>query len=142
MRFYKVKRVTFVCIGNSGRSIMAEALFNSMAPEGWIASSGGTKPASSISSGAVEVLGEIGVEVTKKHPTVLDSMETRDIEVGITMGCGVESEGCPVVLTPHKEDWGIADPKGMPLEQFRIIRDTIKEKVEAMVKRIEAGEFD
>lgn len=136
-----MKRVTFVCIGNSGRSIMAEALFNSMAPEGWIASSDGTKPASSISRGTIEVLGEIGVEVIKKHPTVIDSIQTRSMEVGITMGCGVESQGCPVVLTPYKEDWGIADPKGLPLEQFRIIRDTIKEKVAGLVERIEAGEF-
>ncbi|NOZ77208.1 MAG: arsenate reductase ArsC [Euryarchaeota archaeon] len=138
----KMRRVVFVCIGNSGRSIMAEAIFNSMAPRGWKAESGGTRPARSISREAVEVLEEIGVKVEKRHPTFIDPITTRQIDVGITMGCGVESEGCPVVLTGYREDWSLPDPKGFSKEQFRLVRDQIREKVEDLVRRIEAGEFD
>jgi arsenate reductase len=136
-----MKRVIFVCIGNSGRSIMAEAIFNSMAPEGWVAESGGTRPASSISREAVEALGEIGVQVKKKHPTFIDPVSTRRIDIGITMGCGVESEGCPVVLTKHKEDWALPDPKGFSIEKFRLVREEIKVKVEKLVGEIEKGKF-
>jgi len=70
-----MKNVLFVCVGNSARSIVAEALFNAMAPEGWEALSGGTKPASRIS-------GKSDQELAK------------NAEIGITMGCEVEDE-CP-----------------------------------------------
>jgi protein-tyrosine-phosphatase len=138
----RLKRVIFVCIGNSGRSIMAEAIFNSMAPEGWVAESGGTRPAREISKEALQVLGEMGVEVKKEHPTFVDPVYTRQIDIGITMGCGVESQGCPVVLTKHKEDWSLPDPKGFSIEKFRLVRDEIKERVEGLIEEIRAGKFE
>lgn len=133
-----MKKVLFVCVGNAARSIMAEALFNAAAPEGWKAQSGGTKPASRISEDAVSVLREIGVEVEKEKPTPLDNGLAKSAEVGITMGCGVEDE-CSVLFTKVKEDWGTEDPRGAPIEKYREIRDEIKGKVEELVKRIEEG---
>ncbi len=133
-----MKRVLFVCVGNSARSIMAEALFNAAAPEGWEASSGGTKPASRISKDAIAVLGEFGVKVGKKRPSLLDQKLAKSADIGITMGCGVEDE-CPVLFTPVNEDWGLDDPKGRPIEKFREIRDEIKRRVERLVEEIKAG---
>lgn len=130
-----MKKVLFVCVGNAARSIMAEALFNSMAPDGWKASSGGTKPASRIAEKAIEVLDEIGVEAEKEKPTVLDEELAKSAEIGITMGCEVEDE-CPVLFTPVKEDWNIDDPRGEPKEKYRKTRDEIKRKIEELVGEI------
>jgi protein-tyrosine-phosphatase len=134
----KMKKILFVCVGNAARSIMAEALFNAMAPEGWEAKSGGTRPASGIAKEAVEVLSEIGVEVKKEKPGILDDTLAKSAEIGITMGCGVEDE-CPVLFTAIKEDWGVDDPKGAPIEKYREIRDEIKKDVEDLVGQIKEG---
>jgi arsenate reductase len=133
-----MKTVLFVCVGNSARSIMAEALFNAKAPEGWGASSGGTKPASRISEDAIAALDEIAVKVEKKKPSSLDKELAKSAEIGITMGCEVEDE-CPVLFTPVKEDWGIDDPRGQPKEKYQEIRDEIKRKVEELVEEIMNG---
>ncbi len=134
-----MKKVLFVCVGNAARSIMAEALFNAAAPDGWKAQSGGTKPASRISDDAVAVLGEIGVKVEKERPSSPDQELAKNAEIGITMGCGVKDE-CPVLFTPIKEDWGIDDPRGQPIEKYREIRDEIKGRVERLVEEIRSGE--
>lgn len=133
-----MKTVLFVCIGNAARSIIAEALFNSVAPDGWIGISGGTKPASKVSEDAVGVLGEIGVKVDKELPTTLNEGLAKSAEVGITMGCGVEDD-CALLFTHIKEDWGIDDPRGKPVEEYRRIRDIIKRKVEELIERINNG---
>lgn len=113
----KMKKVLFVCVGNSARSIVAEALFNAMAPEGWEALSGGTKPASRISGKSIAVLDESGVKVEKERPSPLDQDLAKNAEIGITMGCEVEDE-CP----------------GQPIEKYRETR-----KVEGLVEELNAG---
>jgi arsenate reductase len=133
-----MKTVLFVCVGNSARSIMAEALLNAVAPEGWEARSGGTKPASIISGKSVEVLGELGVRVEKERPSLFDKELTKSAEIGITMGCEVEDE-CPVLFTPVKEDWDIDDPRGQPIAKYREVRDEIKRRVEGLVEEIQEG---
>lgn len=133
-----MKTVLFVCVGNSARSIMAEALFNAVAPDGWEARSGGTKPASIISGKSVEVLGELGVKVEKEGPSPLDRELAKSAEIGITMGCEVEDE-CPVLFTQIREDWGIDDPRGQPIEKYRKIRGEIKRKVEGLIEEIKTG---
>ncbi len=97
-----MKTVLFVCVGNAARSIMAEALFNDIVPDGWTAISGGTRPASRISEDAVSVLKEIGARVDKEKPTLLDEQLAKSAEVGITMGCGVEDD-CAVLFTSIKD---------------------------------------
>ncbi|MDA3846574.1 MAG: arsenate reductase ArsC, partial [Vallitaleaceae bacterium] len=59
-----------------------------------------------------------------------------DIDILITMGCGVE---CPYLPSSHREDWGLTDPSGGPIEDFRITRDMIKSKVEELIIRIQNG---
>ncbi len=135
-----MKKALFVCVGNSARSIMAEALFNAVAPEGWKALSGGTKPASRISGKSIAVLDEIGVKVEKERPSSPDQELAKSAEIGITMGCGVEDE-CPVLFTPVKEDWGIDDPRGQPIEKYQEIRDEIKGRVKGLVGEIKGGKI-
>jgi arsenate reductase len=133
-----MKKVLFVCVGNAARSIIAEALFNAAAPDGWKAQSGGTKPASVISEKVTMVLGELGASVKKKAPSLFDKELAKSADIGITMGCEVEEE-CPVLFTPVKEDWNIDDPRGEPIEKYREIRDEIKKKVDDLVEKIEEG---
>lgn len=135
-----MKKVLFVCVGNSARSIIAEALFNAAAPDGWKAQSGGTKPASIISGKSIEVLEELGVKVEKENPAPPDPELAKSAETGITMGCEVEDE-CPVLFTKIKEDWAIDDPRGAPIEKYREIRDEIKKKVDELVKKIKEEEI-
>jgi arsenate reductase len=61
-----------------------------------------------------------------------------NIDILITMGCGVE---CPYLPCSHREDWGLEDPSGGPIEGFRNTRDLIKEKVLDLKERIEKGEI-
>ncbi|MEE8402484.1 MAG: arsenate reductase ArsC [Candidatus Hydrothermarchaeaceae archaeon] len=134
-----MRKVLFVCVGNSARSIMAEALFNAVSPDGWKASSAGTKPAGSISGDAIAVLDEVGVKVEKDAPSLLGPKLAKSADIGITMGCGVEDE-CAVLFTPVKEDWGLDDPKGQSIEKFREMRDEIKRRVERLIEGIESEE--
>lgn len=135
-------RVLFVCVGNSGRSQMAEAFANRLGEGRVIAESAGTEPSSELDSTVVEVMREIGYDITSQRPKVLtiDMIERADKIV--TMGCGVslddmEHQGgvCPASFL-ETEDWGLEDPKGQPIEKVREIRDEIKSKVESLIDEI------
>ncbi|MEE8472886.1 MAG: arsenate reductase ArsC [Dehalococcoidia bacterium] len=126
-----MREVLFICVGNSCRSQMAEAMFNHRAPSGYRAVSAGTEPASRVSSGAVQAMAELGIDIGGQHPKPI----ARDTVEGafriISMGCGVE--GCPA---PVHEDWAIVDPMGQPIERFREVRDTIKARVEKLIEEL------
>lgn len=133
-----MKQVLFVCMGNSARSQMAEAFFNSITPKGWKASSAGTKPAERVSSKAVEVMRELGLDVSNKKPKLLTPMMVEGAKRIITMGC-LDDESCPVFLLEEKskiEDWKIPDPRGLPLEEYRGVRDMIRKKVEGLIANL------
>lgn len=127
-----MKQVLFICVGNSCRSQMAEAVFNHHAPRGWKAISAGTKPASRVHPLALRVLAELGIDHSDGRPKLLtDGMaEQADRVVAV---CS-ESEACPVVPPGKKmAHWGIPDPYS-PVEdrflpQYREARDLIKTKV-------------
>ncbi len=128
-------KVLFVCVGNSARSQMAEAFFNSRVPKGWKASSAGTQPADRISPKTIEVMNEVGIELKNKTPKLLTLEMVEDAERIITMGC-LEDASCPAFLIKDKskiEDWKIPDTRGLPLEAYREVRDAIKKKVEGLI---------
>jgi arsenate reductase len=126
----RIPRVVFVCGQNAGRSQMAAALFNRHARGRAVADSAGTKPATHVHPEVVEVMREIGVDLSSAHPKLM----TTDLAAGavrvVTMGCA-EGE-CPVVNAPL-EDWGLPDPAGQPLATVRLIRDDIDRRVRALV---------
>ena len=132
-----MKKVAFVCIHNSCRSQMAEGFGRTLGEGIFEAYSAGTENYPQVKPLAVEVMEEVGVDMSPQHPKLLTDIP-ENIDILITMGCGVE---CPFVPCSHREDWGLTDPSGGPIEDFRVTRDIIKGKVEELITRIESGEL-
>ena len=125
----------FVCVHNSGRSQMAEAFFNQLAANKASAFSAGTQPASETNPTVVRVMRESGIDIGNKKPKLLTLEMMEKADRVVTMGCGAEKV-CPAAFVPM-EDWQIDDPEGPPVEKVRVIRDTIRSKVEKLVKKLE-----
>lgn len=132
-----MKKIAFVCIHNSCRSQMAEGWAKELGKEVFEAYSAGTENYPEVKPGAVQVMEESGIDMSEHHPKLLSDIPA-EIDVLVTMGCGVE---CPFVPCKHREDWGLEDPSGGPIEGFRNTRDIIKEKVIDLVRRVESGEL-
>ena len=113
---------------------MAEAFFNQMAKGKATAVSAGTRPAVHTDKGVVKAMREIGIDVSKQKPKALTLEMMEKADRVITMGCGV-SETCPASFVPT-EDWELDDPEGKSPEEIRKIRDTIRDRVETLVKEL------
>jgi protein-tyrosine-phosphatase len=129
-----MKYVLFVCVGNSGRSQMAEAFFNNFCGGGCLAMSAGTRPAPSVSRTAIAAMAELGIDISSQRPKPLTEQMIQQADRIITMGCDV-AESCPAGFHPS-EDWGLADTQGQPLEKVRLIRDQIRERVLALLTEL------
>ncbi len=126
-----MKTILFACIHNAGRSQIAAAYFNALAdPAKARATSAGTKPAERVHPEVVQVMREVGEDLTDAKPQALTDENARAADVLITMGCG---EQCPVIPGVHREDWELRDPKGLPLDQVRNIRDEVRAHVERLI---------
>jgi arsenate reductase len=123
-----MKRVLFVCVENSCRSQMAEAFAGIHGAGNIEAYSAGSRPSGKINPKAVESMKEIGYDLTLHRSKSLDDLPQVEWDFVATMGCGDE---CPYIRAKRREDWAIPDPKDMPLEEFRKVRDLIEEKVKA-----------
>ena len=127
--------VLFVCVENAGRSQMAEGFFRKYAPESYEPISAGTKPASNINPLAIEVMKEVGIDITKQRPKIITEDMIRQSSVRINMGC-IEKESCPTLFLHNVTDWNIEDPKGKSIEKVREIRDIIGARVRELVASI------
>ena len=126
------KKILFVCVENAGRSQMAEGFFRKLALSEFLPQSAGTKPSSEINPLAVQVMKEIGIDITGQKPKVLsDEMIKKSTKI-VNMGC-MDKESCPALFVNNVIDWNIPDPKGKPIEQVRKIRDEIETKVKELV---------
>lgn len=126
-------KVAFVCVHNSCRSQMAEAIAKLIAEDSFIAYSAGTETKPQINSDAVSVIKELyGVDMTKTQKSKLLT-DIPAVDVVITMGCNVE---CPYVQCKHKEDWGLQDPTGKDRSEFVKTAKIIEEKIIDLKKRI------
>lgn len=124
--------VIFACVHNAGRSQMAAAFFTSFAdPERARALSAGTRPAEHIHPEVIKVMQEVGIDLNANRPQRLSADLARDASLLITMGCGDE---CPYVPGVERDDWPFDDPRGLPLEAVRRIRDEIRARVEALIE--------
>jgi len=130
------KLVLFVCVGNSGRSQIAEALFNSKAPEGYMAISAGTEPAKEINQVVAQAMKEKGFDLSTKRPKAIEDWMYREAERIILMGCSESS--CPATFLTKIEDWRIEDVKGKQIEDVRRIIGVIGKKVDALVEQLAA----
>lgn len=127
-----MKTAIFACIHNAGRSQMAAAFFRALAdPTRATALSAGTEPAERVHPEVVEVMREVGVDVSGARPTRLTDELARGASLLVTMGCG---ESCPFVPGLERLDWNLPDPKGLPLERVRAIRDGIRAHVLELVR--------
>lgn len=125
-------RVYFICIGNSGRSQMAEGFARKY---GLDAQSAGSKPAPALDPNAVEAMREREIDISKARPKAIDEAFARSARYVITMGCG---DVCPYVPGTRVRDWALPDPKGKTLQQVREIRDDIEARVRALADELSA----
>jgi len=129
-----MEQVLFICVGNSSRSQMAEALFNRLVQGRARAGSAGTEPARALDPNAVAVMAELGIDISGQSPKSLTQEMVDGATRVISMGCGVQ-ESCPAWAQPD-EDWDLDDTYHQPIEVVRGIRDQIRARVEALVKEL------
>ncbi|MEX2587351.1 MAG: arsenate reductase ArsC [Actinomycetota bacterium] len=128
-----VPEVLFVCVHNAGRSQMAAALLDHHARGRVRVRSGGSAPGERINPAVIEVMDELGVDLTKQLPKPVTDEGVRAADVVITMGCG---DACPVYPGKRYEDWRLDDPHGQSAAAVRIIRDEIDGRVRALLAEL------
>lgn len=127
------KNLLFVCVENSNRSQMAEAFAKIHGAPIVNACSAGSRPSGNINPKAIEAMKQKGYDLTVHHSKSLLEIPQVIFEYAITMGCGDE---CPLVISNHKEDWNIPDPKNMEPAAFNEVRDLIEAKVKTLLEKI------
>lgn len=132
----KKLKVAFICVHNSCRSQMAEAISKIFVSDTYEAYSAGTNIKNQINQDAVKVIKEIyHVDMEEKQKSkLIDSLP--NIDIIVTMGCEVE---CPYLPSLHREDWGLDDPTGKPKGVFIETAKTIESKVIDLADRIKKG---
>jgi arsenate reductase len=120
-----MSRVLFVCIQNAGRSQMAQALLERLAPA-HEARSAGSRPAALVHPEVITAMSELGIDLSERTPHRLDRDDMEWADVVVTMGCGDE---CPYIPGKRYVDWELDDPAGRPIDEVRRIRDEIERRV-------------
>jgi arsenate reductase len=128
-----VKRLLFVCVENSNRSQMAEAFARIHGGENIEAYSAGSRPSGKINPNAVEAMREVGYDLSNHQSKSLSEIPGIQYDFVATMGCGDE---CPFVRAKEREDWSIPDPKELPPDRFRVVRDLIEERIISLLARL------
>lgn len=125
--------VLFLCRQNAGRSQMAHAFFERLAP-GHTALSGGSSPAAAVHPVVVEAMREVGFDLSARVPKKIDPAMLASADIVVSMGC----DDPAVCDYPGRkvEDWGIEDPGSKPIAEVRRIRDDLRARVEELARRI------
>lgn len=124
-----MRYVLFVCTHNAGRSQMAQAFFEQLAPPDLRAESAGQDPAEAVWPAVIEAMQEVGIDISSRKPQKIDLEMQLHADWAITMHC---LDTCPYV-PGIVEDWEIEDPAGKTLAEVRVIRDEIKKRVEELL---------
>ena len=133
-----MKKVTFICVHNSCRSQMAEALGKKLCADVFESYSAGTETKPQINPDAVRLMKQVhSIDMEQTQYSKLLS-ELPEIEIVITMGCNVQ---CPFLPCSHREDWGLNDPSGKEDEAFLYTMRRIEEKLLDLKRRIVSGEL-
>jgi protein-tyrosine-phosphatase len=130
-----VKRLLFVCIGNSARSQMAEGFARHLAPKGVLVRSGGLKPADRVHPLAVELMAERGIDISRHRPKEVDLAFARSADHIIVMGCDPQ-EACPAEVLERVESWDLPEPSGMDREGAQALRDEIERRVRLLLENL------
>ena len=115
---------------------MSQALFEQAAQERHRALSAGTTPAEHLHPEVVQVMNELGIDVSGRIPTALIRELAEQAHLVITMGCADE---CPVIPGKRYLDWNLQDPAGQPIGAVRAIRDEINSRVRELVRQLDRG---
>ena len=131
-----MRHVLFVCLHNAGRSQISRALFERAAVGRYTADSAGSvaDPDGHVHPEVVEVMGELGIDLSDRRPQPLSRGLAERADVVVTMGCG---DACPYIPGKRYIDWDLPDPKGQPIEAVRATRDEIAQRVEALVAELD-----
>ncbi|WP_238917009.1 arsenate reductase ArsC [Clostridium sp. YIM B02555] len=132
-------KVAFVCVHNSCRSQMAEALGKLYGSSVFESYSAGTETKPQINQDAVRIIKDLyNIDMNKTQKSKLLS-DIPSVDIVITMGCNVE---CPFLPCKYREDWGLDDPTGKNDEEFIKTAKTIEEKIKDLANRIENNEIN
>jgi arsenate reductase len=126
--------VLFVCLHNAGRSQMSRALFERAAEGRHSADSAGTTPAERLHAQVIEVMSEIGIDLSERVPRRLTTALAEGADIVVTMGCGEE---CPYIPGKRYLDWDLPDPKDQPIERVRATRDLIAQRVAGLLAELD-----
>ena len=125
--------ILFLCIHNAGRSQMAAGFARELSNGEVLILSGGSEPAESVNPVAVDVMNEVGIDISKFVPQKYNDDLLNAVDVVITMGCG---DTCPYIPGKRYIDWPLDDPKGKSSEDVRRIRDEIKAHVTDLLAQL------
>lgn len=126
--------VLFVCVANSGRSLMAERLFLVAAAGRHDVRSAGSEPGTTPHPQVVEALAELGIDASDHLPRKLDAELLEWAEIAVST---CSEEVCPVTPGVRRISWELPDPKHLPLERVRPIRDELQRHVEQLVAELD-----
>jgi arsenate reductase len=118
-----MKKALFVCIGNAGRSQMAQAFYERLGGE---ARSAGSRPERELHRPVVEAMDEVGIDLSGRKPKGFTDEDVQWADIVVTMGCG---DVCPYFPGKQYVDWNLADTAGLGIEGVRELRGLIKQKV-------------
>ena len=124
------RRILFVCVENSNRSQIAEAFARIHGGVGVEVYSAGSRPSGQINPRAIESMRELGYDLSLHRSKSLTEIPDVEYDFVATMGCGDE---CPFVRAKARSDWDIPDPKNLPINEYRVVRDLIETKVTALL---------
>ena len=128
-----MRTVLFVCIENTFRSVLSEALFNATAPAGWQAESAGVQAATQINPNVPQLLREIGIDLGPKKPRTVTPQMTASATRVVTFGC---LDRCPIGAREKSEDWPIPGATGKTMDELRAVRDELRRRVAELSKRL------
>lgn len=126
--------VLFVCLHNAGRSQMSAALFERAAAGRHQALSAGTTPADHVHPEVVEVMREVGFDLSDREPRLLTLELAQQADIVVTMGCG---DSCPCIPGKRYIDWDLTDPSGLAINEVRAIRDDIERRVGELAEALD-----
>jgi len=127
--------VLFVCLHNAGRSQMSRALFDLAAEGRHTSESAGSRadPEGNVHPAVVDAMNELGIDLAARRPQLLTRELAERADVVVTMGCGDE---CPYIPGRRYVDWDLEDPKDLPIERVRAIRDDIAVRVRTLIAEL------
>lgn len=128
------KKILFVCIENSNRSQMSQAFASMLGGETVEAYSSGSRPSGKINPKAIAAMKELGYDLSVHHSKSLDEVKQyAPFDAVVTMGCG---DACPWMPAKKFIDWQIPDPRDMNEDEFRKVRDMIRQKVRGLLEEL------